>query len=108
MALNEQQIQALEKKGFNLETMNRYESAIYLLQNLSNTLTLDYDEYMKHFGIRGKASDLANKVKKSTENYLQHIREVIPEKEERNFLLDYERFEADFRKFAGLGELKAE
>lgn len=108
MALSEEQIQALENKGLDLEKINRYESAIYLLQNLSNTLSLDYNEYMKSFGIRGKASDLSNKVGIATKNYLQHIREVIPEKEERNFLLDYEKFEADFRKFAGLQELKAE
>ena len=97
MALNDQQIKDLEKKGFDLQLMNRYERSIFLLLNLSNTLVHDYDDYMKKFGLRGKSSELASKAKKSTENYLKQVREVIPETETLQFFTDYESFEKDFR-----------
>ena len=106
MALNEQQIEALEKKGFDQEMLNKYERAIFLLQNESNTLRLEYDEYMKQFGIRGKASELSLKAKTATENYLKGVRNVIPSKENKNFFKTYEKFDKDFRKLAGLQELK--
>jgi hypothetical protein len=57
---------------------------------------------MKKFGIRGKSSELALKVKKSTETYLKQVREVIPETETLQFFLDYDTFEKDFREMTDL------
>ena len=107
MALNDQQVKDLENKGFDLQLMNRYERSIFLLLNLSNTLVLDYEEYMKKFGVRGKSSELATKAKRSIENYLKQVREIIPEYEEVQFLLDYEEFESEFRKMADLRDFNS-
>jgi len=105
MALNENQIKDLENKGFDLQLMNKYERSIFLLLNLSNSLLLDYDEYMKKFGIRGKSSELASKAKKATETYLKQVREVIPESETLQFFMDYEEFEKDFKEKSDLIDL---
>ncbi|MEI6752378.1 MAG: hypothetical protein WCK78_04350 [Paludibacter sp.] len=105
MSISQEHLNALITKGFDPEKMSRYESAIYLLQNMSNTLRLEYDEYMKSYGFRGKASEMSTKINKSTDEYLKHVRTMIPDEQGMLFLLDYEDFDRQFRDFAKLEDL---
>lgn len=100
--LSDKKVDELLNKGFDLEMFNRYESAIYLLQNLSNTLRLEFDENLKKFGIRGKTSELSFKADNATQAYLQQVRGVIKGDQNLLFLDDYEKFDAYFRKLVGL------
>jgi hypothetical protein len=99
MALSEQQVQDLLNKGLDLEQVNKYERALFLLHNLSNTLTIEYSEYMKNYGVRGKTSHLAKKANNSTEELLHHIRQVVPSSQTLNFFEDYEHLEKTLREF---------
>jgi len=104
MALNDQQIEALEKKGFDQEVLNKHERAIFLLQHVSDTIRLDFDEYMKPFGIKGKTSEYARKLKMLNEEYFNSIRDVIPRDQKMRFFKNYETLEKKIRKLTGLDE----
>jgi len=103
MALSDEKVDNLiQVKGFDLETLNRYEVAIFLLLNTTNTLRLEFDEYMKSFGVRGKTSELSFKIKGAIEAYFKHMNDILPKDQETNFLIDYEHFDNYFRELTGL------
>lgn len=106
MAISQDHLNALIAKGFDPEKMSKYESAIFLLQNMSNTLRLEYDEYMKSWGFKGKSSEMTFKINRDTKTYLEHVRSMIHESQEQNFFIDYEGFDAQFREFAKIEDLQ--
>jgi len=106
MAISQTNLSALIAKGFDPEKMSKYESAIFLLQNMSNTLRLEYDEYMKSWGFKGKASAMTFALNRDTKTYLEYVRSMIHENQEKNFFIDYQGFDTQFRTIANIEDLK--
>ena len=86
--MTEQQLKKLEEKGFSIDEMSQRLGAIHLANVIAETLMIEYEEWLKPFGLANSFRKELTDARKFQKTATTKITEVIPEAGVRHLMKD--------------------